>query len=136
MAILTKSDILQGIKRTKKVHITALNGELYLRPLSSAEVNEITNIEAEGYGTFNAKQSRGEALADAKMSLPKMQKATAKAKYTAIELSLDNDKNNEKFTYDDLQYFPINAIDEIYDHIMKLSGADVTERDVKKFPDE
>jgi len=136
MAILTKADILNGIKNPKKIEIEALNGELWLRPLSSAEVNEVTNIEAEGYGTFNAKQSRKETLADAKMSLPAMQKATAKAKYTAIEKSLDNPKNTDKFTYEDLKEFPINAIDEIYDHVMDLSGANTTETDVKKFPED
>lgn len=136
MAILTKADILNGIKNPQKIEIKALNGELWLRPLSSAEVNEVTNIEAEGYGTFNAKQSRKETLADAKMSLPVMQKATAKAKYTAIEKSLDNPKNPDKFTYEDVKNFKIDAIDEIYDHVMDLSGANTTETDVKKFPED
>ena len=76
MTILTKADILQGIDTPKKIKITSLNGELWLRPLSSAEVNEILNIEAQGYGTFDASNNRGQTMANAKMNLAKMQEKT------------------------------------------------------------
>ena len=135
MSVLTKADILMGIDTPRKVTVKSLNGEVWLRPLSSAEVNEIMNIEAQGYGTFNAKQNRKETLADAKMSLPKMQEKTAEAKYTAIHKSINNDKNDE-WSFDEIKILKTDAIDELYDHIMKISGADVTERDVKNFPED
>ena len=135
MTILTKSDILQGIDNPKKIKIETLNGELWLRPLSSAEVNEILNIEAQGYGTFNATQNRGQTMADAKMNLAKMQEKQAEAKYIAIHKSINNDKNNDEWDITEIKQFPHDAINEIYEHIMDLSGVEVTESDVKKFPE-
>ena len=135
MTVLTKSDILQGIDNPKKIKIEALNGELWLRPLSSAEVNEILNIEAQGYGTFNATNNRGQTMTDGKMNLPKLQEKQAEAKYLAIHKSINNPKNDE-WTIDELKQFRSNAINEIYDHIMKISGVDTTERDVKEFPED
>ena len=98
MAILTKSDILQGINDPKKVEIEALNGELWLRPLSSAEIDEITNIEAQGYGTFNASSRQKNTVAEGKMNLPKMQEKSNEAKYAAIHKSINNDKYDEEWT--------------------------------------
>lgn len=134
MAVLTKADILMGINSLKKVNIEALGGELWLRPLSSAEVNEILNIEAQGFGTFNATSNRGQTMTDGKMNLAKVQEKQAEAKYNAIHKSINNDKNDE-WAYDEIKQLPSDAIDEIYNQIMDLSGVDVTERDVKEFPE-
>ena len=135
MAILTKSDILQGINNPKKIEIEALNGELWLRPLSSAEVNEILQIEAQGYGTFNASSRQKQTLAEGKMNLAKMQEKSAEAKYVAIHKSINNDKSNDEWTMEELKEFNKNAIEEIYEKVMDLSGVDVTEKDVKNFPE-
>ncbi len=135
MSLLNKANILQGVDSPRKVKIEALDGEIYPRPLSSAEVNEILHIEAEGYGTFNATSNRGQTMADGKLNLTKMQEKQAEAKYTAIHKSINNDKNTDEWSFDELQLLPSNAINEIYDQVMKLSGADVTERDVKNFPE-
>ena len=80
MTVLTKADILMGVDSPKKILIEALGGELWLRPLSSAEANEILNIEAQGYGTFNASNIRGQTTTDGKMNLAKMQEKQAEAK--------------------------------------------------------
>ena len=136
MTILTKSDILQGVNTPKKIKIETLNGELWLRPLSSAEVDEILHIEAEGYGTFNASNNRGQTMADAKMNLAKMQAKQAEAKYIAIHKSINNDKNSDEWEIEELKQFPHDAIQEIYDQVMELSGAEVTVSDVKNFPEE
>ena len=135
MTILTKSSILQGINTPKKIKIESLNGELWLRPLSSAEVDEILHIEAEGYGTFNASNNRGQTMADAKMNLAKMQEKQAEAKYIAIHKSINNDKNNDDWELDEIKQFPHDAVQEIYDQVMELSGAEVTVVDVKNFPE-
>ena len=134
MTVLTKSEILQGIDNPKKIEIEALNGELWLRPLSSAEVNEVLNLEAQGYGTFNATSNRGKTMTDGKMNLPKLQEKQAEAKYLAIHKSINNPKNDE-WTIDEIKQFRSNAIDEIYNNIMDLSGVDTTEDDVKQFPE-
>ena len=134
--VLTKSDILQGIKNPKKVRIDNLNGEIWLRPLSSAEVDEILNIEAQGYGTFNAKTVQGKANADAKMNLAKMQEKQAEAKYIAIHKSINNDNNKDGWELHEIKQLPADAITEMYDKIMDLSGASVTTKDVESFPED
>ena len=133
--ILTKDKILQGIDTPKKVMITSMNGELWLRPLSSAEVNEVMNIEAKGFGTFDASNNRGQTMANAKMNLAKVQESQAEAKYIAIHKSINNPKNDEEWEIDELKQLPHKAINEIYDKVMELSGVDVTEGDVKQFPE-
>jgi len=135
MTILTKSDILQGIDNPQKIRIDSLNGEIWLRPLSSAEANEVLNIEAQGYGTFNATQNRGQTMADAKMNLSKLQEKQAEAKYIAIHKSINNPKNPDEWTIEELKQFSKKSIDEIYEKVMTLSGIDVTEADVKQFPE-
>ncbi len=135
MTLLTKSDILQGINDPKKVEIKSLNGELWLRPLSSAEIDEITNIEAQGYGTFNASSRQKNTVAEGKMNLPKMQEKSNEAKYTAIHKSINNDKYDEEWTLTELKQFNKKAINEIYEKVMDLSGVEVTEGDVKQFPE-
>ena len=135
MTILTKADILQGIDNPKKIKITSLNGELWLRPLSSAEVNEVMNIEAQGMGTFNASNIRGQTTADAKMNLPKMQEKQNEARYIAIHKSINNDKNNDEWEISELQMLPADAITEMYDQVMEISGASITTQDVKSFPE-
>jgi hypothetical protein len=135
MSILSKSEILQGIDNPQKIQITALNGELWLRPLSSAEVNEVQNIEAQGYGTFNATNRQNQTTTDGKMNLAKMQEKTAEAKYIAIHKSINNPKNKDPWEIDEIKQFKSDAINEIYDHVMKLSGVEITEADVKQFPE-
>ena len=134
MTVLTKADILMGVDSPKKILIEALGGELWLRALSSAEANEILNIEAQGYGTFNASNIRGQTTTDGKMNLAKMQEKQAEAKYHAIHISINNKKNDE-WEYEEIKQLPSDAIDELYNKIMDLSGVDVTERDIKQFPD-
>ena len=135
MSILTKSEILQGIDNPQKIKIETLNGELWLRPLSSAEVNEVQNIEAQGYGTFNATNRQNQTTTDGKMNLAKMQEKTAEAKYIAIHKSINNNKNNDEWSIDEIKQFKADTVNEIYDHIMEISGVEITEADVKQFPE-
>lgn len=132
--ILNKSDILQGINNPKKIEIEALNGELWLRPLSSAEINEILQVEAQGYGTFNASSKQSATLAEGKMNIAKMQEKSAEAKYLAIHKSINNPKNTDEWELQELKLLGKNAIDEIYNKVMEISGVEVTEGDVKRFP--
>ena len=134
MTVLSKSDILLGIDNPVKVKIEQLNGEIWLRPLSSAEVNEILNIEAEGLGTFNATNMRGQTSTDGKMNLAKMQTKRNEAMYIAIHKSINNPKGDE-WTIDELKRLPLDAVNEIYDHVMKISGAEVSTADVERFPE-
>jgi len=135
MAILKKSDILKGIDEPRKVRIKSLGGELYLRPLSSLEVTEVTTIEAEGYGAFEASNRNRKTEASGKMNLAKMNEATAKAQYQAIYLSINNPKN-DAWEMEEIKQLKKDAITEIYEQVMEISGASTTEADVKKFPED
>ena len=90
MAVLSKSDILLGIDSPRKVEIKQLNGEIWLRPLSSAEVNEVLNIEAQGMGTFNASSNRkGQTSTDGKMNIGRFGRLYARGKmYLTVRLKM------------------------------------------------
>lgn len=146
MAVLTKSSILNGINQPQKVEIESLGGELWLRPLSSAEVDEIINIEARGFGKFEATNTnrtkgkriqKGESISRGQMDVTKMNEAEAKAKYTAIFKSLDNPKNeDDPWEYEDITHLPPNVTKEIKDKIDEISGVNVSEDDVEDFPED
>ena len=134
MAVLKKSDILLGIDDPREVTIESLGGEIYLRPLSSSEINKVTSIEAEGFGSFEASNRNKKTEASGKMDLKKMNEATAKAQYEAIYLSINNPKNDE-WSKDEIKALKTDAITELYDKIMEISGANTTEADIKRFPE-
>ena len=141
MVILKKSDILDGIDKPRKIFIDALEGELWLRPLSSAEITEIVNIEAEGYGKWEStntqkgrRMEKGENLTKGYMHLAKLNSAEANAKYECAYKSLDNPKNEEDpWELEEVKKLPHNAIKEIYEKVFQMSGANTTEADVKDF---
>ena len=136
MTILKKSDILLGIDEPRQIRIESLGGELYLRPLSSAEVNKVVEIEAEGLGNFEASNLNRKTSATGKMNLKKMNEASAKAQYEAIYLSINNPFNEDEWTKEELQSLRKDAITELYEKIMEISGANTTEQDMKKFPED
>ena len=63
-----------------------------------------------------------------------MQEKSAEAKYLAIHKSINNPKNNDEWELQELKLLGKNAIDEIYNKVMEISGVEVTEGDVKRFP--
>ena len=134
--VLKKSDVLLGIDDPRLVMIDSLGGELYLRPLSSAEINKIVSIEAKGYGQFEASNNNRQTLTKGNMDLAKMNDATAKAQYEAIHLSINNDLNEDDWKIEEIRRLPTNVIKELYENIMQISGAETTESDVKNFPEE
>ena len=69
MAILTKSSILEGIHKPKQITIESLDGDLWLRPLSSAELDEASYIEAKGLGNVEQNtRSRASNLQNANVN--------------------------------------------------------------------
>ena len=56
MALLNKQKILSGVNEPEKVEIKALNGELWLRPLSGFELSEVEDIEAKAIGDFETNE--------------------------------------------------------------------------------
>lgn len=142
MAILTKAQILQGVNTPKQVKIESLGGELWLRPLSSAELDEASYVEAKGMGNVDQQaRSRGQDLSNAnvnqnnKFNVEKVARAQDEAKYQMIFASLDNPKNeSDPWTLEEIKQLQINVTDEILLKVREISGVEVTKRDVKKFP--
>lgn len=138
MAVLKKSDILQGIHKVEQIHINELDGELWLRPLSSAEIDECSYIETKGMGKIKQNAtSITKQTQTLEIDAYKASKATDDAKYEMIRKSLDNPKNaDDEWTTDDIKQLSVKAVNEIYDHVRELSGVEVTSRDVKNFPED
>lgn len=143
MTVLKRADILKGVNKIEKVTIKALDGELFLRALSSAEIDEITDIEAKGFGEYETnnktlshrgKVKNEESNSKAKINVSKINKKSNEAVYTMIHKSLSNKEyKNDPFTYDDITKLSKDAINELKDKIREISGWTTTDEDVENF---
>ena len=148
--IIRISDIIEGTSKEEKYMIKSLNGEVWLRPLSQAEINEISEIEAAAIGTFEtneksnnsrnrAKNIRSQLESKGKLSVLKTTQAQNQAKIKAVAYSLDNSKyaeEKELINEEELLKAPSNVIEEIYEKVQEISGLNNTEleSDVEEFP--
>lgn len=148
--IIRISDIVDGTNKEEKYMIKSLNGEVWLRPLSQKEINEISEIEAAAIGTFetneksNNRSSRSRSIksqleSKGKLSVLKTTQAQNQAKIKAVAYSLDNSKyaeEKELITEEELLKAPSNVIEEIYEKVQEISGLNNTEleSDVEEFP--
>jgi hypothetical protein len=148
--IIRISDIVDGTSKEEKYMIKSLNGEVWLRPLSQAEINEISEIEAAAIGTFEtneksnnsrnrAKNIRSQLESKGKLSVLKTTQAQNQAKIKAVAYSLDNSKyaeEKELINEEELLKAPSNVIEEIYEKVQEISGLNNTEleSDVEEFP--
>lgn len=145
MALLKKQDILSGVDTPEKVEIKTLNGELWLRPLSSFELSEVEEIEAKAIGEMETNETaqragrtigKSETRSRGKINLAKANKASMNAKITMVHMSLDNPKNSDDpWSEDDIRQLKRDAFNEIVDHVRKLSGAEITTADIESFPE-
>jgi hypothetical protein len=139
--VLRKSDILQGINDPKEIMIESLGDTLYLRPLSNAELDELDEIEAKGmesYETNSKSRGRiqGETISKGKLNIRVATISAAKARDRKIQMSLDNPKNEDNWSLEDIGKLRRDVANEIVDRINELSGVEVTEGDIDKFPEE
>lgn len=146
MVILTKDAILKGIDKVEKCEIKSLGGEIYLRPLSQGEWAELEDIEARAIGVFETNESAkrkgkrqlpGTMSSSGKISLEKTSKAKREAQTLAIKYSLNNDKNQDKWTEKEISKLPKKAFEEIYDAIEWISGVEgeSLEEEIDDFPE-
>lgn len=146
MAILKKSQILQGIDDPKKEYIKALGGELWLRPLSVSELDEIDQIEArmmESYETNERANIQGrnvrsaESTSKGKLNMVKAAKYRAEARNMKIYKSLDNPKNeDDPWELEEVGKLSPDAAEEIVEHIDELSGLSVSKSEIDNFPED
>ena len=145
MALLKKQDILSGVDTPEKVEIKTLNGELWLRPLSSFELSEVEEIEAKAIGEMETNETaqragrtigRSETVSRGKINLARANKASMNARVTMVHMSLDNPKNSDDpWSEDDIRQLKRDAFNEIVDHVRRLSGAEITTADIESFPE-
>lgn len=148
--IIRISDIIEGTSKEEKYMIKSLNGEVWLKPLSQKEINEISEIEAAAIGTFEtneksnnsrnrARNIRSQLESKGKLSVLKTTQAQNQAKIKAVAYSLDNSKyaeEKELINEEELLKAPSNVIEEIYEKVQEISGLNNTEleSDVEEFP--
>ena len=146
--IIRISDIVDGTSKEEKYMIKSLNGEVWLRPLTQKEINEISEIEAAAIGTFetneksNNRSSRSRNIksqleSKGKLSVLKTTQAQNQAKIKAGAYSLDKSEyEDEKFDEETLLKAPSAVIEEIYEKVQEISGLNNTEleSDVEEFP--
>lgn len=137
--LLTKNEILEGIKKVETVCIEALQGEVKIRPLSAVEWGEIEEIEAKALGSFETQEKamRGQRKkssveSKARINIEQQTKASNEAKYKAVSLALSVD--GEEWTIEEVQCMPIAALKEIFENVQRISGVDLEEDDVEQFP--
>lgn len=114
--ILTKAQVLQGIKYTENFYVEELNGEVKIRALSDGELatieaNYITELGKLGI-SYDDLQGMQEAKAEA-IGLDKsggMSLATRKRQWEICAKALSVD---EQWTVEDVQQLPGPAIDKI-----------------------
>lgn len=148
--IIRISDIVDGTSKEEKYMIKSLNGEVWLRPLSQKEINEISEIEAAAIGTFETNEKsnnrsarsrniKSQLESKGKLSVLKTTQAQNQAKIKAVAYSLDNSKyaeEKELITEEELLKAPSNVIEEIYEKVQEISGLNNSEleSDVEEFP--
>lgn len=147
MAILKKSDILKGIENVEKVTVEELGGEIYLRPLSQAEVNDVGEIEAAAMGTFETneksrrtkrqKNTSSDVSSTGKVNLAKTTKANNAAKVRTVALSLNNSKYPEGWDEEEVAQIPAKSFKIMYEKVREISGMDDEDLDdeVEDFPE-
>ena len=148
--IIRISDIIDGTNKEEKYMIESLEGEVWLRPLSQKEINEISEIEAAAIGTFETNEKsnnrsarsrniKSQLESKGKLSVLKTTQAQNQAKIKAVAYSLNNskyDEEKENITEEKLLEAPSNVIEEIYSKVQEISGLNnnTLESDVEEFP--
>lgn len=135
--VLRKEDILGGINNIEKHYIESLDGEIYLKPLSESQLNELDLIEAKAMGVYESSQrGRSEALNKGKINLAKAAEASAESKIAKIKLSINNDKNPDTWSDEEIGSLPRNVVEELIEKINFISGVETTKAEVEKFPED
>ena len=139
--VLTKQEILQGIKKIETVFIEALDGEVRLRPLSASEWGMIEEIEAKALGSFETEEKafrgqrkKGSMASKARINIEQQTKASNEAKYRAVSLALSIE-GGEEWNIGDVEAMPVAALKEIFESVQRISGVDVEGEDVEQFPE-
>ena len=134
--VLRKEDILGGINNIQQVTIESLGGEIYLKPLSESQLQELDLIEAKAMGVYESSQKgRSDAVNKGKINLAKATQASSEAKIAKISLSINNDRNPDNWSEEEIGSLPRNVVEELITKINEISGVNTTAREVDNFPE-
>lgn len=133
MVVLTKSALLNGAKHAEKVELESVGGEIYLRPLTQAEVNVYESYVPQAMGTFETNEKRGrrkgtDINTSGKVNLAKTSSAQAEAEAYAVATSMTC--KDEEWTEEDVKGLDRVVFKEIFEHVKRLSG--IEEEDLEE----
>lgn len=144
--VLSKSDILKGKENYEEVDLNNADGSICIRPLTIAEIHEISEMKNKAIGDYIANQKgttskrrlKAQIEAQAKMNMERVTKADNKADIKTVYWGLDNKGNPEKFSEEEVTQLEKPVFDEILEHVKKISHMDddEVEDDVEDFPEE
>lgn len=128
--MLTKKDIVGGIKNTKLIELPMYGDEIAIRQISDFEYNNFIS-SYQDMGTFDMssvmKGERKESKEDTtsfKTSLKQIEKRKYDAKVDLAVKVLDNEDNPEKFTRKDIEQLKPGALDLIIKEALSFSELD------------
>ena len=146
MAVLSKADILKGKEHFEEVDLVNADGSICIRPLTIAEIHELSEMKNKAMGDYIANQKgttskrrlKAQIEAQAKMNMEKVTKADNRADIKMVYWGLDNKGNPEKFTEEEVTQMEQPIFNEILDHVKRISHIEDEdlEDDVEDFPEE
>ena len=145
--VLKKEDLLSGKNRIQKIQLETVGDEIYLRPLTRAEVSECESIENRALGDYTTNEQsnrkgrrqkpKSSINTEGKVNIEKVSKAAYESEKYMIYLSINNDENHKHgldFTEEEVGQMDTPVFNEIVAHVKDISGLDVTEEEVQDFP--
>lgn len=128
MPILTKEALLKGSKNIQKIELTTIDGSVYMKPLTQAEVTHYNSITAKAMGVIET----GRRLNNVKVNVEKSTKATHEAQCYALSVSLSC--KEQDYSEDEVAQLDGALFRELFQHCSEISGLDVNvEEDVEQF---
>ena len=126
-----------------KIGITREEAQ-WIRDHAAFNKEEVDEIEAKAMGIFETNETahRGRRQkpksvveSKGKINLELQQKAQHQAKTKAIFMSLDNEKNvgEEAWSETEIEQMPHKLFEELFSHVRRLSGIELSEDEVDTF---
>lgn len=146
MAIVTKSDIKNGINITQEFTFEKLGGELKIRELRDGERHNIEKLAKNGglkqlKGTVEAgkRAEKGDNQKnDIGYEIDPMKSADSRydADVKAVYYALKHDESTENWTENDIKEWPAGAVEEVALKVYEISGMEdpnETRKEVEDF---
>lgn len=149
MVIIDKSDLFGGKNKIEKVKLESADKEVFLRPLTRAEVSVCEAIENKALGDYTTNEQtnrkgrrqkpKSHVTTEGKVNIEKVTKANFESECKMIHYSWDNEENTKRgltLTEEEIGKMHPPIFAELITHIKRISGLDITEDDVKDFPED